>query len=221
MAVTEWLAKVYPQWFSNPLAFILPIVVLVGIGLYFVMKEMNKVKMELFYFSPVERLIDPLKITDVSPRAVTTKDKKRFMRRAPSWLFKRGSNSIVVWLGKVGKGITFKIGATPEDQAEKVGTLLEGCESCLTDEETKKIPQAVRNKLSESNIFVCVELEDDFKGMPKITEEGATTEADNNVMNLIGMRIKEQLQKEDWIRDVGLVGIGVALLFIAQNLGVI
>lgn len=198
----------------------IPFIGIVGIAIYFILKEQNKVKMEMFYFSPIERLINPLKISDVTPKSIITKDNKRFMRRATSWLFKRGAKSVVVWLGQVGRGITFNLSSTPKGKAEKVGTLLEGCQSCLGDD-IKKIPKTMRDKLSESNIFVCVELEPISEKMPEITEEGATTDADHNVMNLIGMKIKEQLQKEDWIRDAGLVGIGVALLFIAQALGVL
>lgn len=220
MGIGEALAKLYPSVFGNPYIMFIPLIGIAGVVLYIFMKDMNKVKMELFYFSPIERLINPLKVSEVTPRSIITKDNKRFMRRATSWLFKRGSSSVVVWLGKVGRGITFSLESTPKKKAERVGTLLEGCESCLGDN-VSKIPKAQRDLLSESNIFVCLELEPTTDDMPNITEEGATTEADNNVGNLIGMKIKEHLQKEDWIRDAGLIGIGVATLFIAQALGVL
>lgn len=221
MGWMENLAKIFPQWFGNPNWIYIPL----GLGglviLYYVFKQQGKMGMKVWYFATVERLITELDVRELTPKSVITSDDKTFLRRAASWLFKEGISNTVIFLGKVGRGITYRLGSTPEGQAEKVGTLYDGVESCLGDTVTKKLSTAIKDKLKDSEIFVCVELEEDSGELPNLTEEGALSEANKNMAELIGAKIKSQLQKEDWIRNAGLIGIGIAATFAAQALGIL
>lgn len=187
--------------------------------------------MKMFYFAEVERLVTPLDISELSPKSVTTKDEKKFMRRAKSWLYKFKSQSYVMWLGKVGRGITYRLEQNSKDedgnaQVEKIGSLLDGIRNCLQlkDEDVltnDHFNQEGLNKLNLSEIFVCVDLEHDTDDMPEITEEMATREADKSMSDLVGMKIKQHLSKEDWIRNAGMMAIGALAYIILGQLGLI
>jgi hypothetical protein len=220
MNIFERLAKVFPQIFGNALFYYIILGGMVVVVLYFVLKEQNKVNMRVWYFATVERLITPLVVTKLTPKSVITKDDKTFLRRAPSWLLKQGMKNMIIFLGKVGRGVTWKLESTPDGKAEKVGTLYQGVESCLGVNLTKKLSDKVIDLLKQSDIFVCVEIEPDSDEIPKITEESALTEANRNMAELIGTKIKQQLFREDWIRNAGLIGIGIAATLVAQTIGV-
>ena len=186
--------------------------------------------MKIWYFASVERLVTPLKVKKLTPKSVITKDDKTFLRRSHSWLYKEGSKNIVLFLGKVGKGITYRLEQNKieggKDVIEKIGSLYDGLKLCLNIGEINELtPQTFTSEtlelLKESDIFVCVNLEDDPEGFNELTEEGAFTEANKNMAELIGLKIKQHLTREDWIRNAGLIGIGAAAVFAAQALGVL
>lgn len=187
--------------------------------------------MKIFYFAEVERLAIPLDVENLTPKSVQTKDEKRFMRRAKSWLWKDKSKTFVLWLGKVGRGITYKLEQNRKDadgnvHVEKIGSLLDGIRNCLQLKDDALITNETFNeealkKLNLSEIFVCVDLEMDDSTMPTITEEGSTTEADKNMMDLVGLKIKQHLSREDWIRNGGLMAIGIVAWELARQLGLL
>jgi hypothetical protein len=228
MGFIESIMKLFPQLNS-------PIFTagLVGVGLlflwWFMRKGEGKQQMKLFYFADIERLISPLDITKLTAQNVHTEG-KRFWRRAKSWLWKKGGTSFVVWLGKVGRGVTYRIEQNKRDAdgkvvIEKLGSLYEGLKACLNVvEENELTPQTFTPEsltlLKKSEIFVCVDLETDPSDIsPDFNEDNVVQEANTNMANLIGEKIRQSLTKEDWIRDFGLVGIGIAVTLVAQQLG--
>ena len=216
----ENLAKIFPQWFGNPNWIYIPLGLIGLVVLYFVFKEQGKMSMKVWYFAPIERLITKLDVNELTPKSVKTENDFVFMRRAFSWLYKEGARNTVIFLATVGKGITYALEGTPKKKAEKVGTLYDGVESCLGETDIKTLSEVVTNKLKESNIYVGVTLESG-EDLPEISEEGALKEANQNMAELVGKKIKDQMQKEDWIRNAGLIGIGIAATFAAQALGII
>jgi hypothetical protein len=226
----NWL-KIYP-WLSSP--YLTVGVAVLGLGgiIWFFRRGEKVTQMRLFYFADVERLIQPLKVTDLTTQSVHTEGNRKFWRRAKSWLWKKGSNTFVCWLGKVGKGVTYRLETNKKDengtvQVEKIGSLYEGLKACLNVQELNELtPQTFTPEslqlLKESEIFVCIDLEVDPDDVPEdFDEDNAVSEADRGMADLIGSQIKEKLTKEDWIRNAGLMSMGALGLFIAQTLGLI
>ncbi|MBA7490186.1 hypothetical protein ES702_00721 [subsurface metagenome] len=231
MSFFEGIFKAFPQIFENQTLIYAIVGVIILIGYFFLRKGEGKTKMKMFYFADVERLVSPLDVKELTPKRIITKDDKAFMRRAKSWLWKDKTKTFVFWLGKVGKGITYRIEQNTTDKkgktvVEKIGSLADGIHSCLQlkedeDLKTSDINDEAIEKLKKSEIFVCVDLEADTEKIPEITEEMAVKESDRNMMDLVGMKIKEHLRKEDWIRNSGLMAIGALTYIIATQLGLL
>ena len=225
------LDKLFPQLFKNNILIYGLVILIVIVGYFYFKKGETKTDMKMFYFAEVERLVTQLDVSILSPKSVTTKDEKRFMRRAKSWLWKHKANTFVVWLGKVGKGITYQLEQNKKDaegkaQVEKIGSLLDGIRNCLQLKDDALLTKDNFNdenlkKLNLSEIFVCVDLEAQSETMPKMTEESATTEADRSMSDLVGLKIKQHLAKEDWIRNGGMMAIGALAYVILQQLGLL
>lgn len=226
----ESITKAFPQIFANPVLIYILIGGLALIAFYFYNKREGIMDMNILYFATVERLITPLKVKKLTPKSVITKDDKTFLRRSPSWLYKKGSQNIVTFLGKVGKGITYRLEQNKKeggkDVIEKIGSLYDGLKLCLNIQEMNELtlqtftPESLE-LLKQSDILVCVNLEADPEEFNELTEEGAFTEANKNMAELIGLKIKQHLTREDWIRNAGLIGIGMASVFAAQALGIL
>lgn len=228
-----WLFKIYPQ-LDNPVVILFAVAVVSLIAFYAYKKSKGDLAtdMRVFYFATVERLINPLTVTKLTPENVFTKDNKKFWRRAKSWLWKRGNKTFVVFLGKVGRGVTYSLEGNKKDkdgntQLEKLGSLYEGVIRCLgVKEDNELTPQTFTPEslelLKKSEIFVCVDLEPDDTDIPAdFNEENATSEADKAFSSLVGEQIRNKLESEDWLRNVGLMAIGATALWLAENLGFI
>jgi len=202
-----------------------------GLIVYFYFKKgEGKLNMRVHYFADVERLVKPLKVKELTPQNVVTDDDKQFWRRAKSWLWKDGNKTLVVFLGKVGKGITYRLERNPVKKGkvmlEKIGSLYDGLVHCLNVKENNELtsqtftPESLE-LLKKSEIFVCVDLETDPSDVPTdFNEETAIQDATKHMANLIGEKIRQSLAREDWIRNVGLIGIGVAITLVAQQMGI-
>ena len=226
-----WLYKLYPQ-LNSPYVTIFISLILLGV-IYFVFRKSKgdlSVDMQLFYFADLERLVSPLKVTELTANSVITEDDKKFWRRAKSWLWKKGTRTFVVFLGKVGKGVTYRLEKNKTDddgktQLEKIGSLYEGLKHCLGVKEVNELtPQTFTPEslqlLKQSDIFVCVDLENDPSDIPSdFNEENAVNEADKAFSSLVGEQIRNKLEKEDWLRNAGLMAIGATGLWVMQNLG--
>jgi len=231
MSFFEGIFKAFPQLFQNQTLIYALVGMLALIGYFYFKKGEGKSRMKIFYFATVESLITPLDVKKLTPKSVYTKDDKRFMRRAKSWLWKKGTNTFVVWLAKVGKGLTYRLeqNKTTDDgkkEVVKVGSLLDGIINCLQLGENKELKKSditdeAIEKLRKSEIFVCVDLEADTSAIPDITEEGAVSEANKTMMELVGLKIKQAMSKEDWIRNGGLMAIGALAYILATQLGLL
>jgi len=225
------LDKLFPQIFGNPIIIYALLGIMIIVAYIYLRKGEGKTNMKVFYFAEVERLLSPLVVKSLTPKSVLTKDDKRFMRRAKSWLWKDKGKSFVVFLGKVGRGLTYRLEQNPTDKegkpvVEKIGSLYEGLKACLEVKEDNELtPQTFTSEslelLKKSEIFVCIDLETDTKDMPDITEESSVTEADRSMMDLVGTKIRQQLRKEDWIRNIGLMALGALAYVLSMQLGLL
>jgi hypothetical protein len=229
--------KIFPQ-LNNPVLITI-VIGAIAIIIYMLMKRGEmKTSMKVFYFADVERLLRPLDVKELTIQNVVTKCEKYFWRRAKSWLWRYRGNTFVVFLAKVGKGITYRLETNPKDkegkvQVEKLGSLYDGIVHCLQayDEDGNvdhnllspiTFTPETFDLLKKSEIFVCVDLEIDPSDVPlEFDEEGATDEADKAMAGLIGAEIKDSIFREDWIRNAGLMAIGATGLWVAQQLGLL
>ena len=225
-----WLFKLYPQ-LNNPVVIIFAFAIILLIVYYLLKKGGGDLHqdMKVFYFADVERLVSPLEVTKLTPSSVITDDKK-FWRRAKSWLWKKGNRTFVVFLGKVGSGITYSLERNSKDddgkaQLEKLGSLYDGLIRCLNVKEDNELtPQTFTPEslelLKKSEIFVCVDLEIDPDDLPAdFNEDNAVNDADKAFSSLVGEQIRNKLAQEDWIRNVGLMAMGATALWLGQSLG--
>lgn len=230
MGFFDGIAKIFPQLFDNPTLIYVLVGIMILIGYFYFKKGEGKMPMKLFYFADVERLVSPLDIKEVTPKSIYTKDDKRFMRRAKSYLYKDGTQTFIMFLGKVGKGLTYRLEQNKEEGGkvviEKIGNLYDGLKACLNVEEMNELtPQTFTPEtlklLKQSEISVCVDLEEHTSKLPDITEEGAVTEANKSMAELVGMKIRQQMHREDWIKNGGLMAIGAVVYILAVQLGLI
>lgn len=225
------LDKLFPQVFGNPMLIYVLLGIMILVAYIYLRKGEGKTNMKVFYFAEVERLVSPLDVKELTPKSVLTKDDKRFMRRAKSWLWKDKSKTFVVFLGKVGRGLTYRLEQNKTDKkgkdiVEKIGSLYDGIKSCLQIDDDKELTKSsitddAIEKLKTSEIFVCIDLEPETEGLPNITEESAVSEADKSMMDLVGTKIRQQLRKEDWIRNIGLMALGALAYVISMQLGLL
>lgn len=180
-------------------------------------------KKQVLYLSESERLGDFLPIQKTTPKSLHCKGNKRFIRRAVAFTVKQGRRTLTLWLAKRGSAYTFKPSSTPKGKSVKIGSIYDALETIWSKKLLENLEKEYRDPLLTSNIFVTVELEAGYTPdkLPAISEEGVHTEANENMAELVGTRIKEALIREDWIRNIGLMGIGGVLVFVAQALGLI
>lgn len=236
---------------QNPLALVVGfniIIAIAGIGIIIVKRL--KVKHTVLYFSEGERLYEELPVDAISPLSLfSIKRGMRFIRTGVSYKNRLGNE--VVWLAKRGTGYLFDLVGntitvdvpvlnddgtpkmdgdsnpvmTTEERkvAKKLGTLWEGLTAILGEDLVDDFTDEQKVKLMNPEIILTVELEHGsipYAGLPKLDENDIKNENSTRMSALIFSGVKEAL-KEDWVRAGGLIGIGVALTLVAQQLGVL
>lgn len=236
---------------QNPLALVIGfniIIAIAGIGLI-VVKRL-KIKHIVLYFSEGERLYESLTVDAVTSLSLfCVKRGLRFIRTGVSYKNRLGNE--VVWLAKRGTGYLFDLKGstitvdvpvlddagkpvlnddgtpqmTTEEKkvAKKLGTLWEGLTAILGEDLVEDFSDEQKVKLMNPDILLTVELEGGsapYSGLPKLDEVDIKNENSSRMSNLMFSGIKDALA-EDWLRAGGLVGIGVALTLVAQQLGVL
>lgn len=197
--------------------------VILFIGLFFYTKRFVRPSKEVLYFSEAERVLDYMNVIELTPKQVKCEGNISFHRRTLAYLAIKMGRPVTTFLGKRGIGYTFKPEDTPEGKALKLGSIFDGIVNVLGDDIVEKmLPEHIK-KLKDSIIFVTVELErtPDVDKLPVITERDVFSEANLNMASLIGERIANALHREDWIRNIGLIAVGVALLAVSQMMGIV
>lgn len=234
--------------FSNPIVLISMFALGASIIILFVINESLKRGYEVYYFSEAERLLEPKKVSQMSPKQLKTKDNYRFIRNSVAYTLKRGAKTIVVWLAKRGTAYTWKPqhnkridkpvydedGKQKHDEDgnplfetetvyQRVGTLLDGLRSAIGEELVKDLEPDVYEKLVKSEIFVTVDIEEGTTpdGLPPMSEKDIYQEANGDMAELIGHRIRNALAQIDWIEKIALMGSGGLAIVILQGLGIL
>ncbi len=236
---------------QNPLALIIGFNVLIAVaGIVMMLMKRLRVKHIVLYFSEGERLYESLSIDAVTSLSLfCVKRGLRFIRTGVSYKNRLGNE--VIWLAKRGTGYLFDLAGsiitvdvpvldangkpvlnddgtplmTTEEKkvAKKLGTLWEGLTAILGEELVKEFSDEQKVKLMNPDILLTVELEGGsapYSGLPKLDETDIKNENSSRMSNLMFSGIKDAMS-EDWLRAGGLVGIGVALTLVAQQLGVL
>ncbi len=210
------------KFLNQPIVTLGLVAILVAIAILVITLGTMTPKRQVLYLSESERLGEFLPIKRMTPKSLYCTDNKRFKRRAVAFTVKQGRRTLTLWLAKRGSAYTFKPASTPKGKATKIGTIFEALETIWSKELIDKLENKYRDPLLKSEIFVTVELEAGYTpdGLPALDEAGVHTEANENMADLVGTRIKDALRREDWIRNFGLVGIGVALALAAIQMGI-
>ncbi len=236
---------------QNPVVLILGFNVIIAVvGIVMMLVKRLKVKHIVLYFSEGERLYESLKIDAITSLSLfSVKRGLRFIRTGVSYKNRLGNE--VIWLAKRGTGYLFDLkGSTitvdvpvldddgkptidgdgnpimtteQKKVAKKLGTLWEGLKAILGEDLVEKFTDAQKVKLMNPEILLTVELEGGsapYSGLPKLDEVDIKNENSSRMSSLMFSGIKDALG-EDWLRAAGLMGIGVALTLIAQQLGVL
>lgn len=217
MALLDTILK----FILNPL-FIAAFISLIGITVYFFYKSPVPKNKSILYFSESDRVLQELKIKELTINSLKTADNKKFIRNSIAYTWDKGGKHIQTWIAKRGTAYTFKPSDTQKGKAQILGTLWNSLEGILGKDLVDQFSQEVKDLLRDSQVFVTVELEGGTKPSskhPNLDEKDVYSESNQDMAALIGSRVKQQLSKEDWIRNVGLVACGVALTFLAHSLG--
>jgi len=208
--------------FSNPLLIIIGFNILLGVGgVLYVVFDRIRVKQICYYFSENERLYEPVKIDAIAPMSLhSLKRGMRFFRTSPAYKSRVGNT--LLWLAKRGSGYIFKLEETEEGKAIKIGTLWDALRVILGDELLEGLEDKYKAKLIDPAYFLTVELEKGMepKDLPHMNENDINTETSRRMAELIFSGVKAAL-KEDWVRLIGMMAIGVALCLGAIRLGVL
>ncbi len=231
MAIVDWfvnlissIQKMFSNFFTSPLITMGLVALLFLIIFAYALVSSTRPGKRVYSFSETERLCEVYEVLETFPTILKTEQNKKFIRNNLAYNMKEGWKNVTMWLGKRGTAYTFTTEKTPEGKAKKIGSLFDGIRSCLPDDYVASIPAEHIESMKKSEIFVTVELEGGSKpdaDSPKISEQDIYSEADMNMANLIGSRIKNVLHREDWIRNFGLIASGIALTYVLNALGIL
>lgn len=223
MNIFDYISKMIGSVANNPLITIglIFLVVIGALGILFYKSIMPE--NQVLYLSESERIGEFLTIKDSTPNLHHAEGNKKFIRNTLAYQIKIGMKTITLSLGKRGTAYTFTPASTPKGKAKKIGSLWDGLKSVWNEDEWEKINPELKQKLMNSEVFVTVDLEagQTPEGLPKLTEDDIFTEANKQMAALIGEGIKASFSAEDWIRNSALIGTGVALLAVAQLMGIV
>ena len=210
--------------FSNPvfLYVVLGFVILAGFGifLWFSLKPDKKV----LYFSEDEGYGEELPIIKMTPAHVYTKMKKkvayRFIRWRSAWIFHVGLKTVTRFLAKKGSAYTRKL-----EGKEEAGpfTLYDIMKSVWDEGTVDALKDDIKQKLIESKVPITVRLEAELtpKDQKPTSELFLKVEANQEMARVFGENIRREMNAEDWVRTVALIGSGIALGYVAQAIGLI
>jgi hypothetical protein len=226
MSLTEDAMKLIGSFFSLFSNTVFMMVVLgfvilavFGIFLWFSLKPDKKV----LYFSEDEGYGQELAIARMTPAHVYTKMNKkvayRFIRWRAAWIFQVGMKTVTRFLAKKGSAFTRNL----EGGEAGPFTLYDIMKSVWDEETVDGLKDDIKQKLIESQVPIIVRLE------AKLTPEGQTArselflkqEANQEMAKVFGENIRREMNAEDWVRTVALIGSGVALGYVAQAIGLI
>lgn len=223
MDVFDFIMGLFNSITNNPIITVGVIFLVIVLVFGYIFYRSIMPERQILYLSEEERTGDFLTIEDTTPNILHAEGNKKFIRNTLAYTVKEGMKTITLSLGKRGTAYTFRTASTPRGKAEKIGSLWDGLKSVWNEKEWEAINPELKQKLMNSEIFVTVELESGQtpEGSIKLSEDDIFTEANKRMAQLIGEGIKDSFSAEDWIRNGALIGSGVALLAVAQMMGIV
>lgn len=222
----EWLFKLFPNFskiFSNPMIQLGLVAITFICVLAYALYKKYKPEFWVLNFDEGGRKIKHYEIWKQEPRSLKGKENTRFVRNKGTWNWDLNGKTITCCLSKLATAYCFDPEGTPKGKAKRIGSLWDALKGIWGDEECDKLNEELKEPLMQSKIFVTVDIEGGFtpKGLPKMDERDVFDDANQNMAQLIGSTIKHILDKEDWVKNAGLIAMGGLGLVILQTLGVL
>ncbi len=190
-----------------------------GLFLWFSLKPDKKI----LYVTGEEGWGEELTIQRITPAHVYTKMKKgnayRFIRYRAPIMFQVGMKTVTRFFGVKGTAYT----KTLEEGEAGPYTLLNIMTSVWSEEIIDELEDDIKQKLIKSQVPITVRLQthETPQGMIPRSELWLKKEANDEMARVFGENIRREMNAEDWVRTIGLVGAGVGLALVAQAIGII
>jgi len=210
---------------SNPLVIVLGLATLIIGYKTFITKGVSSdlFPKQVLYFSKDSQFGEQLKGDKETPKIVRTKNGYKFIKNKRGVPFNIDGKTVIRWFAKMGKAWTYDL----EDALEVKDkySLWDIIQVVFTDTELRNLKPNLKNRLEKSEIKMCIGLEkhiDDKTQVEPITvsEQEVLGESAKNMAKLISDSVEEGFRREDYIKLVALVGLGVALTYILQGLNI-
>ena len=212
--------------FSNPLVMVLGLATLIIGYNTFIKKGLSSdlFPKQVLYFSKDNQFGEQLKGDTETPKIVRTKNGYKFIKNKRGIPFNIDGKTVIRWLAKMGKAWTYDLenALTVKDKY----SLWDILQVVLTDNELKNLKPKLKERLEKSDIKMCIGLEEHIDEQTKeepltISEQEVLGESAKNMAKLISESVEEGFRREDYIKIVALVGLGVALTYILQGLKIL
>ncbi len=190
-----------------------------GLFLWFTLKPDKKI----LYVTGDESWGEELTIQRITPAHVYTKMKKgnayRFIRYRAPIMFQVGMKTVTRFFGLKGTAYT----RTLEEGEAGPYTLLDIMTSVWSEKIIDELEDDIKQKLIMSQVPITVRLQTHAtpEGMKPRSELWLKKEANDEMARVFGENIRREMNAEDWVRTLGLVGAGVGLALVAQAIGII
>lgn len=217
--------------FSNPLVLILGVATLiVGYNTFFKKKlgdsAFNK---RILYVSKDNLFGEELKKETETPKIIRTTNGYKFIKNKKGIPFNVEGKTIITWFSKVGHAWTYDLEKEVKDKETQIQkkdkySLWDIMQVVLTDNELNNLKPDVKKRLETSEINMMVELEKDNgedNEIMNVSEQEVLAESSKNMAKLISESVEEGFKREDYIKVVALVGLGIAVTYILQGLKIL
>jgi len=209
---------------SNPLVITLGLATLIVGYNTFIKKGLRS---ELFpkqvlYFSKDSQFGEQLKGETETPKIIRTKNGYKFIKNKKGIPFNIDGKTVIRWFAKMGKAWTYGLENALVEK-DKYG-LWDIIQVVFTDTELRNLKPDLKDRLEKSEIKMCIGLEEQLEAQGEpitVSEQEVLGESAKNMAKLISDSVEEGFKREDYIKIVALVGLGVALTYILQGLKIL
>lgn len=211
---------------SNPLVIIMGLAtVIVGYNT-FIKKGLSSdlFPKQVLYFSKDSQFGEQLKGDTETPKIVRTKNGYKFIKNKKGIPFNIDGKTVIRWFAKMGKAWTYDLESAIVEKDKY--SLWDIIQVIFTDKELKNLKPELKNRLEKSEIKMCIGLEEQIENKAKeepitVSEKEVLGESAKNMAKLISDSVEEGFRREDYIKIIALVGLGIAVTYILQGMKIL
>lgn len=212
--------------FSNPLVIVLGVATIIVGYTTFIKKGLSSdlFPKQILYFSKDSQFGEQLKGDTETPKIIRTKNGYKFIKNKKGIPFNIDGKTVIRWFAKMGKAWTYNLENALVEK-DKYG-LWDIIQVVFTDNELRNLKPDLKNRLEKSEIKMCIGLEEHLEDKAQeepitVSEKEVLGESAKNMAKLISDSVEEGFRREDYIKIVALVGLGVAVTYILQGLKIL